>query len=491
MRVVGYVRVSRVAGRAGESFISPAQQRQQVEAYAAANGHEVVAWFEDLDQSGSKASRPEFDRALEAVETKQADGLIVAKLDRFMRSLVDALDIIERIERAGGQLISVSDNFDATTPMGRFARDLVLRLGQLERERIIESWQAATSAALDRGAYLAAAPTGYRKADDGRLEPNLETAPVVVDVFRRRARGATWADLARFMTAAGVWTPFGNPNWTGQSVKRLVGNVAYLGYARQGDRVNRKAHDALVSRAEWEAAQRPRVSARPKVGDGLLLVGLARCASCRYRLKGHRKTGSYGCAGHSASGNCPHPTSVRAAALDEFVLRTFWAQFTTTTVLEPVEATAALEAATAAVETAEHELDSYVATALVDVVGAEVFRRGVEARQHAVDEARSCLANTHNGAATVGLPLDLREAWDELTLAERRTILTGAIDAVAVWPSSGRGKRDPLATRVRVVWRGEAPPKLPGSGRVAYTISPWPGSRPTGDAEAQLGVAGA
>ena len=204
----------------------------------------------------------------------------------------------------------------------------------------------------------------------------------------------------------------------------------YLGYSRQGDHVKRKAHDPLVSRAEWEAAQRPRVSARPKVGDGLLLVGLARCASCRYRLKGHRKTGSYGCAGHHASGDCPHPTSIRAAALDEFVLGTFWTQFATTTLVEPIEATAALDAAVAAVETAEHELESYVATALVDVVGAEVFRRGVEARQRAVDEARSLLADAQNGIGkrTVGLPLDLRNAWDELTLSERRAILNGAIE---------------------------------------------------------------
>src|SRR5919197_5391093 len=112
LRLVGYVRVSRVGGRNGDSFISPAVQRQQIAAYAKANGHEVTEVYEDLDESGGKASRPEFDKALAAIEEGAADGLIVAKLDRFMRSLPDALDVIERIESAGGQLISVSDNFD-------------------------------------------------------------------------------------------------------------------------------------------------------------------------------------------------------------------------------------------------------------------------------------------------------------------------------------------------------------------------------------------
>src|SRR4051812_8361289 len=76
VRLIGYVRVSRVGGREGDSFISPAVQRQQVEAYSAAHGHELVAWFEDLDVSGAKASRPQFDLALDAIERGDADGLI-------------------------------------------------------------------------------------------------------------------------------------------------------------------------------------------------------------------------------------------------------------------------------------------------------------------------------------------------------------------------------------------------------------------------------
>lgn len=74
--------------------------------------------FEDLDESGGKASRPQFNRALERVERGAAEGLIVAKLDRFMRSAADALKIIERIEAAGGQLISVADNFDLQLRQG-------------------------------------------------------------------------------------------------------------------------------------------------------------------------------------------------------------------------------------------------------------------------------------------------------------------------------------------------------------------------------------
>jgi hypothetical protein len=79
------------------------------------------------------------------------------------------------------------------------------------------------------------------KGPDKRLAPDPSTAPTVHEVFRRRARGATWAELAELLNSA-CRTPWPNCNqWTGQAVKRLVGNVAYLGHARQGRRVNEAA----------------------------------------------------------------------------------------------------------------------------------------------------------------------------------------------------------------------------------------------------------
>ena len=82
MRLIGYVRVSRVGGREGDSFISPAVQRGRVEAYAGAQGHQVVVWEEDLDQPGSRYQRRGFQAALEAVERGEAEGIAVAALDR-------------------------------------------------------------------------------------------------------------------------------------------------------------------------------------------------------------------------------------------------------------------------------------------------------------------------------------------------------------------------------------------------------------------------
>ena len=87
----GYIRVSRRAGREGESFISPEVQRKKIEDWAQLHGVEIVQWWEEIDQSGAKLERPLFQQALARCERGETGGIVVARLDRFARSAVDAL----------------------------------------------------------------------------------------------------------------------------------------------------------------------------------------------------------------------------------------------------------------------------------------------------------------------------------------------------------------------------------------------------------------
>ena len=117
----GYIRVSRRAGREGESFISPEVQRKKIGDWAELHEVEIVQWWEEIDQSGAKLERPLFQEALARCERGETGGIVVARLDRFARSAVDALESIKRLNEAGARLVSVEDNFDGSTPMGRFA----------------------------------------------------------------------------------------------------------------------------------------------------------------------------------------------------------------------------------------------------------------------------------------------------------------------------------------------------------------------------------
>src|SRR4051794_7852818 len=124
MVVDAYIRVSRVGRRHGAKFISPLEQRDQIQAWARMQGATIAEVLEELDESGSRRDRPLLMRALERVEAGLTNGVVVAHLDRFGRSLVHGLDAIERIRQAGGTFVSVADGFDIRTPTGK----LVLRL---------------------------------------------------------------------------------------------------------------------------------------------------------------------------------------------------------------------------------------------------------------------------------------------------------------------------------------------------------------------------
>jgi hypothetical protein len=108
-------------------------------------------------------------------------------------------------------------------------------------------------------------------------------------------------------------------------------------------------------------------------------------------------------------------------------------------------------------ETAEHELALFLETGLIAVIGPEAFRRGVEARQARIDEARSTLGELRaQGQLSEELTSgDLLSVWSELTIQEKRTLLHGLLDRVIVKQSDGR-RRDALSVRERtqIILRG-------------------------------------
>jgi DNA invertase Pin-like site-specific DNA recombinase len=490
VNIDGYVRVSRVNGREGESFISPAVQKEKIKAFAKARGHRIVTWHEELDVSGSKADRPKFQEALERVEAGKTQGIAVAKLDRFARSVSDAAIAIRRINEAGGELISVEDGFDSSTPTGKFAMTIMLALGELELDRIRENWRTAQRKAVERGVHVASrAPTGYVRGEDGRLELVKRDAAAVAEVFRRRATGASWSELAAFLTKKNVVGPYGNPHWTTSAVSKLVGNRAYLGEARSGEHVKTEAHPAIVSDAEWRSAQATRSVAPPRSAEGALLAGLLRCAGCRYVMKPdtmHDRRGetirNYRCRVEHAAGRCPAPTSVLGRVIEPYVEERFLAALGPGGPLARAEPAARdVEEARRRLEDAERELEAWVTETGVLSLERRLYLRGLEARQEALDKARATLQEVEGEDEAAELnDVELGSLWPELTVTERRRLLSLGLDAIFIRPGRPAGRPFPgLVDRVLLLWRGEGPAELPIRGRTVPLASfPWPDDPP-------------
>jgi site-specific DNA recombinase len=151
--ITGYVRVSQVRGRGGESFISPKVQEDRIRQWAAAHGHRIDDVLVELDESGARRDRPLLMEAMRRVEAGESAGIVVAKLDRFGRSLVDALAMIERLVAKRALFVSVADGFDLSTETGRLVLRIMLALAEFELDRIRGSFaDGRRSAPARRGA---------------------------------------------------------------------------------------------------------------------------------------------------------------------------------------------------------------------------------------------------------------------------------------------------------------------------------------------------
>src|SRR4051794_4639665 len=112
LRVDGYVRVSMVGKRKGERFISPKVQREEIEAWAQRRGAQVLGVVGELDESGGRRDRPLLWEAIRRIEDGTSQGLVVYHTDRFSRSLLDGLQIINRVQEAEGGFFSASEGVD-------------------------------------------------------------------------------------------------------------------------------------------------------------------------------------------------------------------------------------------------------------------------------------------------------------------------------------------------------------------------------------------
>ena len=364
-----YVRVSRVAGRDGDSYITEAVQEERCRALATARGLTVGEVFTDRDQSGGKMERPAFAQALTRIERGESGGLLVARLDRFARTLLGGLQTLEEIRQAGGVVLSAEGDFDTSTNTGELVLNMMLTLAQFELRRIRESWAIARERAVDRGAYVGSAPAGYRKRQDGTLEPN-EYAGAIGEAFQLRANGASHAEIGRHLLQAGVPTVRSQRaaiSWGHGSVQKLLANRVYLGEARSGAYIKEDAHSPLVTRAVFRAVQERKGTAKAASKNGregpLLGGGLLRCASCGCRLsldttrpRGDTVYRFYRCKSNPI---CPARVAISAAKIEPY-LEGIVRRFLANAVYAPEERTDELDALRAELAEALEELRELV-----------------------------------------------------------------------------------------------------------------------------------
>jgi site-specific DNA recombinase len=484
-RMDQYVRVSRIGGREGESFISSDVQREQGEAWARLRGVEVPMVHEDLDQSGGKLDRPGLKAILARIRAGETDGVIVSKLDRLSRlGVADALRLVEEITDAGGSIAAVDLGIDPTTPFGEFGMTIMLALARMERRRMSEAWEEAKTRALDRGARMGPTPFGYQRDADGRLRPHPRWARVVKQAFKLAARDGVDAALNYLRKLAPADPSPAKPGvhrkrtsdhrtWNAFTVRRLLRNRTYLGETRYGDRLVRDSHPALVDRATFERAHPGEETRKRQTAAVFPLSGFAICAGCGETLVGGRgginKDGSgkrvYRCRASLKSWNgerCPAPTNVLADLLEGYLVERIKQAYEqggnsdVATSVTDINTDDDFQDAQDELQAAENELERFASDpTAAELLGEAAWAAALRTRVGRAEAARVTYREHVDTMRAPNIEIPSVELLDTLTPEELATVLQAVFQTVRV--ARGRG---PLPPRVQLAFHGEPQPGI-------------------------------
>jgi len=190
VRCAIYTRKSSEEGLAQE-FNSLQAQREACEAFIASQRHEgwvcLPQGYDDGGFSGATMDRPALQRLLADITAGRVDTIVVYKIDRLTRSLADFAKIVEILDARGASFVSVTQQFNTTTSMGRLTLNILLSFAQFEREVIGERIRDKIAASKQKGMWMGGVPPlGYR-AQDGKLLMIESEAEIVRAIFRRYA----------------------------------------------------------------------------------------------------------------------------------------------------------------------------------------------------------------------------------------------------------------------------------------------------------------
>jgi len=210
MRVIAYARVS-TEGQ-GESGLGLEGQRAALEAEATRRGWAPVSFVAEVASGKNLKGRPLLAQVLEDLDAGVAQVLVVTKVDRVGRSLLDVLRLAERAERNGWHLVILEAQVDTTTPQGRFVLQALGAVAELERGLVSQRTKAALAAKKAQGTRLGG--------------PVLLPAQVRARIAQEAAQGVSLSAIARGLNADAVPTAKGGRSWYPSTVRAVLASVA-------------------------------------------------------------------------------------------------------------------------------------------------------------------------------------------------------------------------------------------------------------------------
>ncbi len=431
----------------------------------------LIQTYEELDVSGGAplAKRPGLSKAVAAIESGDAEVVVAEDFDRLFRRLTMQAEVVARVERAGGRVRAVDVGEITDDSAGQWLSATMLgAVSEYYRRSAIDRGNQTADAVAARGVHNRV-PFGYRRngtyvdrelavkldpSRDGKaLVPDPETAPLVEHVFQMRADAQPWVLIGRWLEAQGAHprSPRGSSGqWTVSTLRNMIANDVYLGVLTLGERCVEGAHEPLVTRSLWKAAQSRTSIQRTGKNAAGAAGGLLHCGCCGRVLSVTGTNPAYACRRQLDKVRCERPTYVSKTRADEFVERAV-AEVLQHGSLDVLAPSRDIDRLRRELETARAELERFVVHK--SALDAQVFKLGIDARQTAADGAREAYEDAVAAAESAAELPDV-SGWAALDLDGRRRVARALIDKIVVSPPVSRGPHADVARRFEIRWNG-------------------------------------
>jgi site-specific DNA recombinase len=279
-RVVIYVRVS-TQEQAREGFSIPAQI-EALRAFAKSQGWEIIYEYIEEGKSAKDIDRPKLQKLLKDIKKGGIDVVLVYKLDRLTRSVLDLYLLLKTFDEYNVAFRSATEVYDTSSAMGRLFLTLVAALAQWERENLAERVVFGIEQMLDEGKRPGGhSAYGYKFDVDFNCTVIEEESKIVQMVFQMYCDGFGYRSIADRLNELEV-KPRVALKWNHNSIRDILMNDLYIGTYRWGDKVKENNHTTIVSETLFKKVQKTikgRALDRHRVGK-FVLTGLLKCGHC-------------------------------------------------------------------------------------------------------------------------------------------------------------------------------------------------------------------
>jgi len=276
-------------------------QRESCESYIASQKNE--GWiclpdeYDDGGFTGANTDRPALQRMMTDIKAGKINCVVVYKVDRLSRSLLDFAELLSAFEEYNVTFVSVTQHFNTQNSMGRLTLNILLSFAQFEREIISERTRDKMGAAKRKGKWIGGRPPlGYNiDKEKHKLVINQKEADLVRKIFNTYIEKRSLTSATMIINGLGLTTKqhtsetgrkFGGILFTSNGLQRLLRNPLYIGKVLYQDEQYAGEHEAIISEETFQKAlsilaeNRPEWSMTRKAKHIGLLTGLLHCKAC-------------------------------------------------------------------------------------------------------------------------------------------------------------------------------------------------------------------